>query len=323
MRPTLAAYDRHTDEHTRPDRVRARFRRVMSPLRPLLASALAAASLLLLAACGSDDDTSASSTSTTPIATATTANDDCQKGSLDLVKSGRLTVATDKPAYPPYFVDDKPANGKGFESAVAYAIAKQLGFSPAEVTWTVEPFNSSYAPGPKKFDFDVNQISISPARAKRVDFSRPYYTAPQAVVALTRSDAAKATSLADLKSTKLGVQIGTTSLDATTQTIQPSAQPQVFNDSNDTVRALKTGRVDAVVVDLPTAFYLTAAQVENAKIVGQFEAPGGDAWGALLQKDSQLTHCVSAAVDKLSNTGALKALETKWMGAAAGAPELR
>jgi len=293
----------------------------MSPLRPFLAAALAAGSLLLLAACGSSENDQTSSTAAAPAASAAAA--DCAKANLQLVKAGQLTVATDKPAYPPYFVDDKPANGKGFESAVAYAIAKQLGFTPAEVKWTVEPFNSSYAPGPKKFDFDVNQISISPARAKRVDFSRPYYTAPQAVVALTRSDAAKATSLADLKSTKLGVQIGTTSLDATTQTIQPSAQPQVFNDSNDTVRALKTGRVDAVVVDLPTAFYLTAAQVEDSKIVGQFEAPGGDAWGALLQKDSKLTDCVSGAIQKLTKSGELKRPETRWMGAAAGAPELR
>jgi polar amino acid transport system substrate-binding protein len=293
----------------------------MKPLRPLLAAVLIPAALFL-AACGSDDDNSSSSS--TPAAASTTAADtSCQKANLSLVNSGQLTVATDKPAYPPYFVDDKPSNGKGFESAVAYAIAKQLGFTAAEVKWTVEPFNSSYAPGPKKFDFDVNQISISPARAKRVDFSEPYYTAPQAVVALSKSDAAGATSLADLKDTKLGVQIGTTSLDATTSTIQPSAQPQVFNDSNDVVRALKTGRVDAVVVDLPTAFYLTAAQVEDSKIVGQFQAPGGDTWGALLEKDSKLTPCVSDAVKKLSASGELKRLETKWMGAAAGAPELR
>jgi|GEM_PF-20597 len=296
----------------------------MKPLRPLLAAVLAGAALLLLAACGSSDDNdSSSSAASTQAATTTTAADSCQKASLKLVTAGQLTVATDKPAYPPYFVDDKPANGKGFESAVAFAIAKQLGFTPAEVKWTVEPFNSSYAPGPKKFDFDVNQISISPARAKRVDFSTPYYTAPQAVVALEKSSAAKATSLADLKTAKLGVQIGTTSLDATTQTIQPSAQPQVFNDSNDTVRALKTGRVDAVVVDLPTAFYLTAAQVENAKIVGQFDAPGGDAWGALLEKGSSLTPCVSKAIGTLTKSGELKQLEAKWMGAAAGAPELR
>jgi polar amino acid transport system substrate-binding protein len=292
----------------------------MKPLRPLLAAVLIPAALIL-AACGSDGNSSA--TTATQAAAAPTAQDACQKASLDLYKSGRLTIGTDKPAYPPYFADDQPSNGKGFESAVAYAIAKQLGFTPAEVTWVVVPFNASYAPGPKKFDFDVNQISISPARQKRVDFSTPYYTAPQAVVALNKSGAAGATSLADLKSAKLGVQIGTTSLDATTASIQPSSQPQVFNDSNDVVRALKTGRVDAVVVDLPTAFYLTAAQVDNSKIVGQFDAPGGDSWGALLAKDSKLTPCVSGAIDKLAGSGELKALEAKWMGAAAGAPVLR
>jgi polar amino acid transport system substrate-binding protein len=295
----------------------------MSPLRPLVAAALIPAALFLAACGSSDDDDSTTPATQTKAAATTVAAASCQKANLSLVSSGELTVATDKPAYPPYFVDDKPANGKGFESAVAYAIAKELGFATTDVKWVVEPFNSSYAPGPKKFDFDVNQISISPARAKRVDFSTPYYKAPQAVVALGKSDAAKATTLADLKSTKLGVQIGTTSLDATTATIQPSAQPQVFNDSNDVVRALKTGRVDAVVVDLPTAFYLTAAQVENAKIVGQFQAPGGDTWGALLQKGSKLTPCVSQAVQKLTDSGTLKQLETKWVGTAAGAPELR
>jgi polar amino acid transport system substrate-binding protein len=295
----------------------------MKPFRPLLAAVLILAALVV-AACGSNDNGSSSSSSGASTAAATPAADtSCQKANLSLVNAGQLTVATDKPAYPPYFVDDKPSNGQGYESAVAYAIAKQLGFTPAEVKWMVEPFNSSYAPGPKKFDFDVNQISISPARAKRVDFSKPYYTAPQAVVALNKSGAAKATSLAELKTTKLGVQIGTTSLDATTATIQPSAQPQVFNDSNDVVRALKTGRVEAVVVDLPTAFYLTAAQVPNSKIVGQFDAPGGDTWGALLQKGSKLTPCVSGAIDKLSASGELKKVEAKWMGAAAGAPVLR
>ena len=293
----------------------------MSPVRLAVAAILVPAALIL-GACGSNDSSSSSGTtaSTTNSAAAATG---CTKANLSLVNSGQLTVGTDKPAYPPYFEDDTPSNGKGFESAVAYAVAKQLGFTPAEVKWTVVPFNASYAPGPKKFDLDLNQISISPARAKRVDFSKPYYTAPQAVVALKKSAAASATSLAGLKSTKLGVQLGTTSLDATTATIQPSAQPQVFNDSNDVVRALKTGRVDAVVIDLPTAFYLTAAQVPAAKIVGQFAAPGGDAWGAVLEKDSKLTPCVSQAVEKLTSSGELKAIEAKWMGTAAGAPELR
>jgi polar amino acid transport system substrate-binding protein len=316
LRPTFPDRQAEVAERPSPRSI------TMKPLRLLPAAVLISAALLL-AACGSDDDSSSTSASTQQAATTTAAGGACQKANLDLYKPGQLTVATDKPAYPPYFVDDTPSNGKGFESAVAYAIAKQLGFAPSKVKWVVEPFNASYAPGPKKFDFDVNQISISPARQKRVDFSKPYYTAPQAVVALDKSDAAQATSLADLKSAKLGVQIGTTSLDATTSRIQPSSQPQVFNDSNDVVRALKTGRVDAVVVDLPTAFYLTAAQVENSKIVGQFQAPGGDTWGALLKKGSALTPCVSGAVDKLASSGELKQLEAKWMGKAAGAPELR
>jgi polar amino acid transport system substrate-binding protein len=242
---------------------------------------------------------------------------------LALVNSGKLTVATDKPAFPPYFEDDDPKNGKGFESAVAYAIADKLGFSRDEVSWTVEPFNSSYAPGPKKFDFDLNQISITPDRQKNVDFSKPYFTAPQAVVVPRDSQAANVKSLAELKDQAIGVQIGTTSLDAVTDKVQPSRQPKVFNDSNDVVTALKQGQVDAVVVDLPTAFYLTGAQVPEAKIVGRFEAPGGDNWGALLKKDSKLTPCVDKAVDELKSSGELDKLESQWMGTEAGAPELR
>jgi polar amino acid transport system substrate-binding protein len=185
----------------------------------------------------------------------------------------------------------------------------------------VVPFNSSYAPGDKKFDFDINQISITPKRAEHVDFSSPYFTAPQAVVAREDSPAASATSLADLAKAKLGVQVGTTSLDAVSASIKPSSQPQVFNDSNDTVRALKIKRVDAIVVDLPTAFYLTAAEIPKSKIVGQFQAPGGDRWGLLLQKGSKLTSCVNQALGKLSSAGELERLQKQWMGGDA-APEL-
>jgi len=273
-----------------------------------------------VAACGDDDEDTAGSANE-PAATATAAADECDPASLELKTDGTLTVGTDKPAYPPYFEDDDPANGKGFESAVTYAIADKLGLD--EVKWTIVPFNASFAPGPKDFDFDINQISITPKRAERVDFSEPYYTAPQAVIALKDSDAANATSLADLKDAKLGVQIGTTSLDAAMESIQPSSQPQVFNDSNDTVRALKTDRVDAIVVDLPTAFYLTAAEVPEAKIVGQFDAPGGDDWGVVLEKDSPLTDCVNQALAALKEDGDLQELTDKWMGGQAGAPELQ
>jgi polar amino acid transport system substrate-binding protein len=268
-------------------------------------------SLALLAGCGESKDGT----------TATTASS-CEPGKLATVSDGVLTVATDKPAYPPYFEDDDPTNGEGFESAVAYAIGEQLGYPRAKVKWVVEPFNSSYAPGPKDFDFDVNQISITPAREKAVDFSSPYYTANQAVVALKGSEAAGATSLADLKSARIGVQIGTTSLAAVEDTIEPDDKPQVFNSSNDVVTALKNKQIDAVVVDLPTALYITAVQVPAATVTGQFAAPGGDRWGALLAKGSSLTACVSAAVDELKASGELDRITTRWMSDAAGAPEL-
>ncbi len=299
----------------------------MTRFRPLAGALAALLAAGLLAACGSDDGsdtgTAASTQSAAASTPATTAADACTKDQLQTHTAGTLTVGTDKPAYPPYFEDNDPTNGKGFESAVAYAIADKLGYAKDEVKWTVVPFNSSYAPGQKDFDFDVNQISITPKRAERVDFSDPYYTAPQAVVALKDSDAAGATDLASLKDAQLGVQIGTTSLDAVDQTIQPSKQPKVFNDSNDTVAALKQGQVDAIVVDLPTALYLTAAEIPKAKVVGQFDAPGGDTWGAVLDKDSALTDCVNQAIGELKSSGELDQLTQQWMSDSAGAPELQ
>jgi polar amino acid transport system substrate-binding protein len=280
--------------------------------KPLAAIVLVA--LLALAALGCGSSTSDSST---------TSAADCKPGQLPTHAKGVLTVATDDPAYPPYFEDDEPANGEGFESAVAYAIAKQLGYPAAKVKWTVEPFNSSFAPGPKDFDFDVNEISITAAREKAVDFSSPYYTANQAVVALKDSDAANAKSLADLKDAQLGVQIGTTSLEAAEEQIDPSSRPEVFNSSNDVVTALKNEQIDAIVVDLPTALYITAAQVPTATVVGQFPATGGDRWGALLAKDSALTPCVSQAIGELRGSGELEKLTQRWMSQAAGAPELQ
>lgn len=273
--------------------------------------------LLLLAAlvavgCGSSSD------STDTSATAA----DCKPGELPTKEDGVLTIATDKPAYPPYFEGDDPTNGEGFESAVAYAIADQLGYPKPKVKWTVEQFNSSFAPGPKDFDFDVNEISITAPREKAVDFSAPYYTANQAVVALKDSDAASAESLEELQDAKLGVQIGTTSLEAAEEEIEPNDRPEVFNTSNDVVQALKNGQIDAVVVDLPTALYLTAVQVPAATVVGQFSAPGGDQWGALLEKESALTACVSEAVEALESSGELEAITQRWMSKAAGAPEL-
>jgi polar amino acid transport system substrate-binding protein len=274
--------------------------------------------LLVAAGCGSSDDSSSTSGSSTETTAAA-----CTPDQLQTKTAGKLTVATDKPAYPPYFEDDDPTNGEGFESAVAYAIGKQLGFKAADVQWTVEPFDSSYAPGPKDFDFDVNEISITPVREKAVDFSAPYYRANQAVVALDGSEAAKAKSLADLKDAKIGVQINTTSLSTVEEEIEPSSRPEVFNNSGDVVTALKNGQVEAVVVDLPTALYLTAAQVEKATVVGQFGGATGEEWGALLAKDSSLTSCVSQAIEELESSGELEKITERWMSQAAGAPELR
>ncbi|HET6830880.1 MAG TPA: ABC transporter substrate-binding protein [Solirubrobacterales bacterium] len=286
-------------------------------LKSLLLVCLIGAAVAV-AACGDSD-----STDSTDATAGATSLADCTPETLETVEPGTLTIGTDKPAFPPYFEDNDPTNGKGFESATAYAIASQLGFSEDQVEWTVVPFNSSYAPGPKDFDFDINQISITPKRAEQVDFSSPYYTADQAVVTLKDSDFADATSLEDLKDATFGVQIGTTSLDAVTEVIQPTSEPQVFDTSNDVVSALKQDQVDAVVVDTPTALYLTAVQVPDGTIVGEFPAPGGDEWGALLQKDSPLTDCVSAAVDELQSSGELDQIQEQWINSAGGVEELQ
>jgi polar amino acid transport system substrate-binding protein len=284
---------------------------------PRLLITLLVAAALTVAACGDDDDPAPAQQQ----AAETPTGPSCEKADLELKTSGELTIGTDKPAFPPYFVDDDPTNGKGFESAVAYAIAEKLGFEKSQVKWKVVPFNASFKPGPKDFDFDVNQISISEQRKRAVDFSEPYFESPQAVIAQKKSPAANATSLADLKDTQIGVQIGTTSLDAVNATIQPSKQPKVFDDSNTTVTALKQNQVEAVVTDLPTALFLTAVEIPSATVVGQFSAPGGDTWGALLEKDSSLTDCVSKAVSDLRESGELEQITEKWMGSET-APEL-
>ena len=284
----------------------------------LLLIALAA----VLAACGSSDSGSSSAAADTSAATSAAA-DVCAKDQLALKTAGQLTIGTDSPAYPPYFEDDDPANGKGFESAVAYAIAKQLGFTPDEVKWVVVPFDSSYAPGDKAFDFDVNQISITEPRLKAVDFSTPYYTAPQAIIVAAGSPFEGKTMLADFKGAQIGVQVGTTSLDAVASLISPTAEPRVFNNSNDVVAAFKQKQVDAIVTDLPTALYLTAAVLDNAAVAGQFKAPDGDQWGALLQKGSALTPCVDKAIAAMKTDGELDNLTMTWMAEQAGAPELK
>ena len=248
----------------------------------------------------------------------------CGKDSLSTVTAGKLTIATDEPAYEPWFADNDPANGKGFESAVAYAIAAELGYDNADVVWTRVKFDNAIAPGEKNFDFDINQFSITEQRKQAVDFSSPYYDVRQTVIALKSSKIAGATSLADLAGAKLGAQVGTTSYKAITDVIKPSAEPLVYNSNDDAKKALQNGQIDGLVVDLPTAFYITAAELEDGVIVGQVPQVDGDAeqFGLVLDKGSALTGCVSGAVDALRTDGTLGELETEWLADVAGAREL-
>jgi polar amino acid transport system substrate-binding protein len=290
------------------------------------ATSAAAASSAAGSTAASTAASSAASAAASGSSAASAALDGCSPENLTLVNPGALTIGTDTPAYPPYFVTDDPAkqdagdpaSGQGFESAVAYAVADKLGFTKDQVKWTVVPFNSSYAPGDKAFDFDVNQISITPKRQKVVDFSDGYYTVNQAVVALNDSPIAGATSVAELASAKLGAQVGTTSLDFITEVIKPADKPFVYNDTNDAKSALQNGQIDGIVVDLPTAYYITAAEIDNSKIVGQFKAQaGGEQFGMLFQKGNPLVTCVNKALAALTESGELQQIQDQWLAGAA------
>ncbi len=300
----------------------------------LLALALVAAPLGI-AACGGD---------TTAGGDSTAAGVECTKTSLATKTAGTLTLGTDNPAFPPWFgggEKDKPweindpSTGEGYESAVAYAVAQKLGFATTEVKWAVTKFDISFAPGAKDFDVFINQVSITPERAQNVDFSTGYYNVNQAVVALgnkprtsgsfgrRRVRITAATSIAELKGYKLGAAVGTTSLKAIEDKVQPTTKARVYNTNDDAVSALKAGQIDGIVVDLPTGYFVTAAQVEGSKIVGQFPTDGTpEQFGMVLEKGSGLTACVSNVVDGLRTDGTLKKLEQQFLAGAA-APFLR
>ncbi|MER5580048.1 ABC transporter substrate-binding protein [Streptomyces asoensis] len=294
----------------------------------VLRRALAGATVALLATavgCAPQPEEKAASAPSGTGADAASGANVCAKGKLATGTAGKLTVATDEPAYEPWFKDGKPSNGKGFESAVAYAVAEQLGYDRSAVVWQSVPFNKAFAPGAKTFDFDINQVSISDERKKAVDFSSGYYDVRQAVIALKGTEAAKAKSVADLKGLKLGAQVGTTSLDYIDDVVKPTGQPAVYAKNDQAKSALKNGQVDAIVTDLPTAFYITAAEVTDAEIVGQFENQGGtpEQFGLVLDKGSTLTSCVSAAVDALRADGTLAKIEQQWLSDAVDAPVLK
>lgn len=286
--------------------------------------ALAAATLAAVAACA-PEDSSTSAPTTQPSATAPTeSSDPCAKDGLPVRTKGKLTIATDQPVYEPWFQDDKPESGKGFEGAVAYAVAKQMGFEQADVAWARVKFNNAIQPGPKAFDFDINEFSITEDRKKAVDFSSPYYDVSQAVIAMADSKIANAKSLADLKDARLGAQVSTTSYSVITDLVKPTVEPRVFPNNDNAKQSLQNGQIDGLVVDLPTAFFMTGAEIEGSKIVGQFETGQGtpEQFGLVLDKDSPLTTCVSKAVDALREDGTLDDLAQEWLADVAGAPVL-
>jgi len=270
------------------------------------------------AACAPADDSDDAKASESPSAS------QCAVDQLPLTTEGKLTIGTDDPAFEPWFSDNDPSNGKGFESAVAYAVAEKMGFDKGDVVWTKVPFNTAYQPGKKSFDFDINQVSITAERAKAVDFSKPYYSANQAIIVLEDSKFADAKGLDDFTTASLGAQIGTTSLKAI-ESLGTQDAPLVYDDTTKAALALTNGQVDGIVADLPTAFYLVAAEIEGAKIAGQFEYAGDqpEEFGLLLEKDSKLTSCVDEAVSALTEDGTLADLEQEWLSSSQDVPVLK
>lgn len=264
---------------------------------------------LVAAACGDDDDT------------AGPGGDSCEIADLNLVQPGVLTVATGEPAFPPWVGStdgenfDDPESGTGFEAALVYEIAERLGFADADVTWTRIGFAEAIAVGPKDFDFNLQQYSINAQRDEVVDFSVPYYTTSQALVTLADSEYASATKIADLKSAKLGAQIGTTSLDFIENVIQPDTPPNVYDDNVDVEAAMNAGQIEGLVVDLPTAYFVTAAQVDGSVIAGKFEAEAAapDDYGLLFAEGNSLVSCVNAVIEDMRDDGTLAGLVEEWL----------
>jgi polar amino acid transport system substrate-binding protein len=223
-----------------------------------------------------------------------------------------LTVATDNPVFTPWFEKNKPSNGLGYESAVAYAIAHQLGFSNSQVVWVTEPFSSSYAPGPKKFDFDINEISYTPQRAQAVTFSSSYYDVQQAIVALKGSPIVTHHATADLKKYLYGDQVGTTGLTYITNDIQPTQQPRIFDTLSEVSAALEAHRIDALITDTPTAQYMASAQLKHAVLVAQFPSVG-EHYGLLFHLGNPLVNCVNKAIATLKANGTLQQLQQKYL----------
>ena len=289
---------------------------------------------LLAAACAGGGASSAptglaSTGGTQAPATAAPTADACATEDLDTFEAGKLTIGTSNPAYPPYYQarpggnaepwdpdQGDPTTGKGFESAMAYAIATQLGFTNDAVTWVEADFNASYAPGAKDYDFFIGQVGFSEERSQNADLSEGYYFGNQAVVTMADSEFADATTITELKAAELGAQIGTTSLAAIEEVIETTPEPGVYTTTDDALEAMSNGQIDGVVVDLPTADYITNVQVEGSKIVGQIgEAAGGtpEHFSLVLEKGNPLTGCVNQAITALNDDGTLDVLADEWL----------
>ena len=270
--------------------------------------ATAAAAVLALTACSADTTADTSST--------------VDDGSLPTLTAGKLTIATGEPAYAPWMVDNDPTNGEGFEAAVAYALADEIGFTADDVVWVRSSFDSAIAPGPKDWDLNLQQFSITEDRKQAVDFSSPYYTTTQAIIATESSAAADATTLDDLKDVVVGVASGSTSYTIAAEALGDDLS--VFNSNEDGVLALTSGQIDAFVIDLPSAFYLANVEIDGGVILGQFESSaGGDEFAFVLPKNSELTSAVSEALDALAADGTLQAIQDEWLSAAVDVPVLK
>ena len=294
--------------------------------------ALAALAALGLTACGSDEastDTTAPAANTTeaPASDTTAAEGQtaaaCAEGKT--LTAGALTIATGDPAFPPYVVDDAPESGEGFEAALALAVAREMGFEGAAVTWVRTSFDTAVAGSDSNFDFNLQQFSITPEREEVVSFSDPYYPANQAVLGYADGAGASITSLSDLKGLKLGAAAGTTSLEFVLDVVQPDVEPFAFNSNADAKTALDNGQIDAIITDLPTGLYISAVEIEGTKVYGQFSinaGGAGDAWGLLFSNDNPLVECANLALATLTESGELAQITEQWMGEYTEAPYL-
>jgi len=266
-----------------------------------LAIILGSTAALGLASCGNDDSSSACPT----------------------IESGELTIATGTPAFEPWVVGDAPESGEGFEAAVAYAVAGELGFTNENIVWVRTGFDEAIQPGAKNFDFNLQQYSITEERKATVSFSDPYYSTNQAVVGFADSPVASATKVSELKELKFGAQSGTTSLDFINNVIKPTNEPFVYDDNAGAKAALEAKQIDAIVVDLPTAFYISAVEIEGSKVIGQFplsDAVAADNFGLLFDKDNKLVDCVNTALGALKESGKLAEIEKTWLADKTNAP---